>query len=271
MTTRSRILSAVSVLLTATLILASCSGSESTTEASTDAVKQDFAESQAEVFAVTIAIAVGQAVYPIIGPTFDDDINDCGEGTFSLNPIAIVNTYTTPQNMSITINSELANNLNFLPSQDGPATTGCQLGGDGGTFDVTVPAGGADGASFTVIGWLAGGSGQFRDTTGSRNVAIGAGGAQWYDYYLKQGLGTNSFESLELNYSNTGGLDPSQNVQTGLFNGLACAADSEGNISLGTPNTAITPFTSDNANAWEFTLNEPICFGFLQPDSATPS
>ena len=99
MTTRSRILSAVSVLLTATLILASCSGSESTTEASTDAVKQDFAESQAEVFAVTIAIAVGQAVYPIIGPTFDDDINDCGEGTFSLNPIAIVNTYTTPQNM----------------------------------------------------------------------------------------------------------------------------------------------------------------------------
>lgn len=262
----------MSVLLAAVLLISSCSSSKDDTEASTEAVKQDFAESNAEVLIVTIAMAIVEALYGFGGTYGDDDIDDCGEGEFSLNPIAVVNTYTSPQDMSITINPDLAKNVNFLPAADGPVTSGCQINSElNGTFDVTVPAGEPGAASFTVIGWLAAGSAGTEDNSGSLNVAIGAGGEQWYDFWLHDDFWDTGFENFELNYSNTGGLDPSQNLQTGLFNGLDCTANSAGNISLTSPNTVTTPFTSDNANAWTFGQNQPICFGFLQPDSAAQS
>jgi len=263
---QSRILVAACSLLAAALVVSGCGGDEK-------AAKEDFS---AGSWILNTAVAVGNAVFG--ASTYgDDDTSDCNWGSTSINPVAVVNTYTTPQQLSVTINTDLANNLNFFSasSNDGSSSgiSGCNLSSEyAGTQYVTVPAGSPGAPSFTVIGWVAAGGGQFGAGVGtSHNVAIGAGGTQWYDFWFHQNTLNNGFQNLELNYSNTGGTDPSQNVQTGLFNGLECSANSAGNISLDTPNTLTTPFTSDNANAWTFNVNQPLCFGFLQPNSATQS
>ncbi len=256
----SRIVGAACAVLAVLVLATSCSSSKSD--------KQDYS---AGTWILNTTVAVASAIFGT--STYgDDDTIDCNWGPTSLNPVAVVNTYNTPQQLSITINTTLANNLNFFPGS-AAGITGCNLSSMyAGTQDVTVPAAVNGTASFTVIGWVAAGGGQFgAGVTNSHNVGIGAGGQQWYDFWFHQDIMTNGFENLELNYSNTGGTDPSQNLQTGLFNGLNCSANSAGNISLTSPNQLTTPFTNDNANAWTFGMNQPLCFGFLQPNSATQS
>jgi hypothetical protein len=233
---------------------------------STESVKQDYSAGS-WILNTTVAVAsavVGTATYG------DDDTLDCDDGATSINPVAVVNTYPDVQTLSITINDNLANNLNFisLAANDGSSAglTGCTLDSEyAGTQTVSAPPG------FNVVGWVVAGGAEFNAGTGSHNLAIGAGGQQWYDFWLHENIMTNGYDNLELNYSNTGGTDASQNLQTGLFNGLDCSANSDGNINLTSPNTLTTPFTSDNANAWTFNLNQPLCFGFLQPNSASQS
>lgn len=268
MSRRSRIGSATCVALVVSLLFAACS--------STKSVKQDYS---AATWILNTQVAIDLAVLGVLGvgaPTYGDyDTTDCDWGATSLNPIAVVNTYPTAQTFSITINQNLANNLNFIPyspNQSISQMTGCSISKEyAGTQYVTVPAGSPTNSSLMVIGWIAAGGGEFNAGTGSHNVAIGAGGTQWYDFWLHNNDLNNGFENLELNYSNTGGTDPSQNVQTGLFNGLDCTSNSSGNISLTSPNSLTTPFTSNNPNAWTFNLNQPLCFGFLQPGSASMS
>ena len=258
----------VAALLVITLLFSSCSNSK--------AAKQDYsAGSWILNTTVAVASAILGAFVPGILPYGDDDTTDCDWGATSLNPIVVANTYSTAQTFSITINTELANNLNFIPYSPGASIsqmTGCSLSKMyAGTQYVTVPAGAPSNTNLMVVGWIAAGGGQFPTNTGSHNVAIGAGGTQWYDFWLHQSGLTGGYNNLELNYSNTGGTDPSQNLQTGLFNGLDCTANSAGNINLTSPNQLTTPFTSNNANAWTFNLNQPLCFGFLQPNSASQS
>lgn len=261
----SRVATTSIAVLAVLTLLAGCS--------STKADKQDYS---AGTWILNSTIAVASAV---LGTSTygDDDTTDCNWGQNSLNPIAVVNTYETSMQLSITINETLANNLNFYTTSSNGGTsaglTGCTLSNmNAGTQYVNVPPGAPSQPSFTVIGWIAAGGGQFTaGATNSHNVGIGAGGQQWYDFWLHEDMMTNGFENLELNYSNTGGTDPSQNVQTGLFNGLNCSANSAGNISLTSPNQLTTPYTSDNANAWTFGMNQPLCFGFLQPNSASQS
>lgn len=260
---KSRIFGSVCSILVATLLCASCTSSKT--------AKQDYS---AGTWILNTAVAVANAV--LGASTYgDDDIIDCDEGTTSINPIAVVNTYSNPQQLSVTINSNLAANLNFISADSyGGASgmTGCSLSSDyAGTQYVTAPAGAPGAPTFTVVGWIVAGGAEFHAGVGSHNVAIGAGGVQWYDFWLHQDDWTNGYQNLELNYSNTGGTDTSQNTQTGLFNGLNCSANSAGNIALATPNALTTPFTSNNPNAWTFNTNQPLCFGFLQPNSATQS
>ena len=188
----------------------------------------------------------------------------------------MVNTYSQPQTFSVTINPRLAGNLNFIPVSDsnGNGLSGCNISkGNAGTFNVTVPAAVNGTPSFTVVGWILAGAGETgtNNTGQDNNVAIGAGGAQWYDLWLHADVMNEGFKNLELNYSHTGGTSAGQNLQTGLFNGLSCSANSSGNITLATPNTLTTPYVSNNANAWTFNTNQPVCFGFLQPNSASQS
>jgi hypothetical protein len=254
---------ALALVVVTALLLGSCTKKE--------AVKQDYS---AGSWILNTTVAVASAVLGV--STYgDDDTTDCNWGSNSLNPIAVVNTYPTPMTFSITINTELAGNLNFFTASNNGGSsagiTGCTLSSQyAGTQTVTVPAAGSS-PSFTVVGWIAAGGGQFSTNTGSHNVAIGAGGQQWYDFWLHQNGLTGGYDNLELNYSNTGGTDAAQNVQTGLFNGLDCSANSAGNVSLTSPNQLTTPFTKDNANAWTFYMNQPLCFGFLQPNSASQS
>ncbi|MEI7624012.1 MAG: hypothetical protein WCJ88_10690 [Actinomycetes bacterium] len=282
----SRIVSIACIVVAASLLVSSCS--------STKAVKQDYSSLiqqdqvyQQEVWAGawTALITVAEAVATMFdGGTYDDDTSDCNWGTTSINPIVVINTYTSPQTFSVTINEKLANNLNFFTAAsvggNMSGISGCSLDSDNaGTQYVTAPAATPNGASFTVVGWIAAGGGQF--TAGafnSHNVAIGAGGSQWYDFDLQIAAGgVNGFESLALSYGNTGGTDPSQNVQPGLFNVLGCNLNSDGTISLPTPNTLTTPYSAYGDNVWttantgEFFLNQPICFGFLQPNSFSQS
>ena len=265
----SKFLRSVCLVLAVTVVLVACGGGDQEAEES----RQDYS---AGTWILNTAVALGNAA--LGASTYgDDDTSDCNWGSTSINPVAVVNTYTTAQTLSVTINPDLANNLNFYAASSNGGTsaglTGCTLSSMyAGTQYVTVPAGAPGAPSFTVVGWVAAGGGQFGAGVGtSHNVAIGAGGTAWYDFWFHQNTLTNGFQNLELNYSNTGGTDPSQNVQTGLFNGLDCSANSAGNISLTQPNTLTTPFTNDNANAWTYGLNQPLCFGFLQPNSASQS
>lgn len=265
----SRILSTACVVIAAALLFASCS--------STEAVKQDFGTAD-DVWVGVITVAEALATM-FDGGTYDDDTSDCDWGQTSINPVTIVNTYDSPQTFSVTINEKLANNLNFFSAASVGGTmsgiTGCSLSSEyAGTQYVTAPAATPDGASFTVVGWIAAGGGQFSaGAFDSHNVAIGAGGSQWYDFDLNEDSLNNGFEALALSYGNTGGTDPSQNVQTGLFNVLGCSANSDGTISLPAPSTLSTPYSGYGDNVWTtsntgmFSLNQPICFGFLQPNS----
>ena len=259
----SRVLSAACAILAVALLISSCSSSK--------ADKQDYS---AGTWILNTTVAIASAVFG--AATYgDDDTIDCNWGSTSINPVAVVNTYSTPQEFTVTINSNLANNLNFVAaSANGGASgmSGCNLSSMyAGTQTVTAPAGSPGSPTFSVVGWIVAGGAEFNAGVGSHNVAIGAGGTQWYDFWLHEDAMTNGYENLELNYGGTGGTSPSQNTQTGLFNGLDCSANSSGNISLTSPNTLTTPYTSRNANAWTFNMNQPLCFGFLQPNSATQS
>ena len=265
MSSRIRIISGLCSVLIVTLSVTSCTN--------TKAAKQDYS---AGSWTLNTPVAssnamFGTSVYSIRGT------GDCGSSSTSLNPVAVVNTYTTPQQISITIGTVLSNNLNFFPAAPNggtiPNLPSCDISPSNvGTQIVTVPAGAPDAPSFTVVGWIAaGGQAIAPGVSASHNIAIGAGGQQWYDYWLHQSAKGTNFKNLELNYSNTGGTDPSQNLQTGLFNGLDCSSNENKNIFLTSPNTLTTPFTSNNANAWTFNYDQPICFGFLQPNSASQS
>ena len=269
----SRIVSIACIVVAASLLVSSCSSAK--------AVKQDFSVTGQEVWNgfVTFAVAILAALSGSPQNYGDDDLSDCNIASESVLPVAIANTYTTPMTFSVTLSPDLSSSADFYTVEEGvPPGGGCNLGLgynylNGGTTYVTVPAGSPGSPWFGVVGWIASGGGQFAPQDGSNhNIAIGAGGSQWYDYYvhLDDAFG-HAFENLELNYSNTGGVDPSQNLQTGLFNGLNCVANSAGNVTLTNPNQLITPYTSDNANAWTFTANQPVCLGFLQPNSFSQS
>ena len=101
----------------------------------------------------------------------------------------------------------------------------------------------------------------------------GSGGAQWYDLWLHL-QPDDKFENWELGYENTGGLDPAQNTQGGLFNAVECSISADGTVTTGAawingtlttlPQTTIaTPYGS-NQNRWQYNNGDPICF-ILRP------
>lgn len=199
----------------------------------------------------------GQNTLSILTGGYPDDIIDCGSA-FSLNPVLFANTTSSPQTVSVTINAQLANELAFAPEASTfmGVSSGCDAiySGQASTQTVTIPPG------QTAASAIAAGGGQWNDLDNNHNVAIGAGGKQWYDFWLHEGA-TNNFENLELNYNGTGGTNPSQNVQPGLFNVMACDT-SNGNLAV--TNQIISPYPG-GANVWTFNQNDPICFAFLPP------
>ncbi|MCB0919390.1 MAG: hypothetical protein KDC39_12585 [Actinobacteria bacterium] len=205
--------------------------------------------------------STGSDELDILTGGYPDSIIDCGS-TMSVNSVLVYNQTDAPQTYSVTVNKQLANELVFYPevSSAQGVSSGCQdiYSGSASTQTVTVQPG--DAVQSAIIA----GGGQWNDLDNNHNVAIGAGGQAWYDFWLHEGA-KNNFKNLELNYSNTGGTNPSQNVQSGLFNVMQCTTDGS---QVAVSNSIISTYTSNNANAWTFNQNEPLCFAFLNPTSS---
>lgn len=186
----------------------------------------------------------------------------CGSG--SLTPVVVANTYDTPMSYSITVNQELSTQVAF--SDDGAVALGCSRpeidNGTAYTQDVTVPANG------TSIAYLFMGGVDHNLIETSHSIAIGAGGSQWYDFNLNLN-GDESFENVQLNYDGTGGTDTSQNVQTGLFNVMACDPVNNPTAATGinVTSTIVSNYSDKDTQPYSYGSGQPICFGFLQPGS----
>ena len=221
----------------------------------------DVAEDFDDIAADDILDIAGVGFYP-------DNIIDCG-ATYSATPIIVTNTTSSVQTYSVTVNKQLANQLAFFPdwtNMPESADSGCSdiYSGQASSQSVTVQPG------ETAVSGIGAGGGQWNDLENNHNVAIGAGGSAWYDFWLHEGA-KGGFKNLELNYSGTGGTNSSQNVQSGLFNVMECAEVKKGaETYYAVTNEIISGYTDNNANAWTFNQNEPICFGFLDTDSSTP-
>ena len=251
-------------ILASTALLAGCSSSETAKQDYTDPLNNPAGNA-------VVGAALGMLVPVPMG--FDDDISDCGQAgdktVTTMTPVLVANTYNTPQTFSLTINPTLSGNAMWVPAGETTSNStfvGCNIGkikqGAQTTFDVAVPAG-----QTMIAGYLIAGAGETGTNNEGQdnNLSIGAGGTQWYDFWLHTKGLTFSFQNFELNYSNTGGTDPSQNLQTGLFNGIDCTSDGS-SVTVNNPPTLTTPYGS-NANAWTFNENQPICFAFLQPNT----
>lgn len=214
----------------------------------------------------------GNAISLITGG-YPDQTYTCS-GDFGFNPVFITNTTSAPQTFSVTGNSTLANivsvgTMSDITSQIQSEVAGegtCPAGGNAEnayTQTVTVPAG----QTYAGAIFAGGHGGPHSSPSGQQhNLSIGAGGKQWYDLWIHLTAG-GGFENWELNYSNTGGTNPSQNLQPGLFNGVQCTVTSNGGnpavpTSVTMSTNLTTPYSSNAPNAWTFNKNHPICFSF---------
>lgn len=181
-----------------------------------------------------------------------------------VNPVLIANTTSEPQTVYFTVPSELTNDVFWGPASEMAGWQGCPAyGGDVSQAPITIPAG------QTWVGGIAAGGLLGPDTNlegQQHNLEIGGGdNGQWYDFWLHLGI-NNGFDNWELNYSNTGGTDPSQNLQAGLFNVMECSPTSASpGDQIGITNTIVSNFTSNAPNAYTYNNNMPICFAFLNP------
>jgi len=207
----------------------------------------------------------GENVLDVITGGYPDSIQGCS-GTVGYNPVFITNTTDEPQTVTYTINSVLGNDIYVGGASEIAGVQGC------GAF-----SGNVNNAQLTIQpgmtwsgGVLAGGNdGPDTNTIGSQNnFAIGGGdNNQWYDFWLHTALG-GGFENWELNYSNTGGTDPSQNLQAGLFNVMECSPTTGApGTEFSITSTIVSNYSSNAPNAWTYNNNDPVCFAFLEPQT----
>lgn len=225
---------------------------------------------------------VGNGILSIMTQGYPDILESCKASAIGLNPVVVINYTGVDQYFNVTDNTELANNITWLPP--GPMQTAAagsiQCVGGPGSYLVNqafkVPA-----SSNTSVLLMAGGhDGPHTQLFGDQhNLSVaggGSGGAQWYDLWLHL-QPDDKFENWELGYENTGGLDPAQNTQGGLFNAVECSISADGTVTTGAawingtlttlPQTTIaTPYGS-NQNRWQYNNGDPICFGFFDPNA----
>jgi hypothetical protein len=200
----------------------------------------------------------GENALDIITGGYPDSIGGCvGMG---YNPIFVINTTQSPQTFTYTINSELANEV-IVGSDIDMTDITCTGSESVNNGEVTLQSG----ESWT--GGVVGGGSQGPDTdlTGSQhNLAIGGGdNGQWYDFWLNEDA-NQSFNHWELNYSGTGGSDPTQNLQAGLFNVMVCSPTTgSAGTEFTVTNQLASPYDTNAANAWQYNNNDPICFAFF--------
>lgn len=212
--------------------------------------------------------AGGADVLAIITGGYPDVTESCA-GTVGFNPIIITNTTDQDQVVNYTINTALGNNIYIAgASEMQSATLFDDCGGygsnTGNSIQLTIPAGQTWSGGMMAGG--ADGPGTGLNTNADHNLAIGGGSNnQWYDFWLHESGINQSFENWELNYNNTGGTDPSQNLQAGLFNVVQCSPTTgSAGTQFSVTDTIISTYPG-SSNAWTFNNNDAICFAFLNP------
>ncbi|MBU6245400.1 MAG: hypothetical protein KGP12_09310 [Actinomycetales bacterium] len=246
----------------ALLVTSACSGTQSDAPASAvqdDAFSNFFDNNQ-----------YGENGLAIITTGYPDVIVGCS-GTVGQNPVLITNTTDQDQTVTVTVNSELGNDVFIGSATEIAGVQGCgAFSGNVNNLEITVPAG------QTFLGGVVAAGNDGPDTNlmeSQHNLSIGGGdNNQWYDFWLHVGMG-GGYENWELNYSNTGGTDPSQNLQAGLFNVMECSQGPAPSASAGTTgtqtftvsSTIVSNYASNAPNAWTYNNGDPICFAFLNP------
>lgn len=180
------------------------------------------------------------------------------------NPVLIANTTDQPQTVYYKVPAELGNDIFWGPASEMANWQGCPAySGDVNQTPITIPAGQTWAGAIVAGGEL----GPDTNLEGQQhNLEIGGGqNNQWYDFWLHLGM-NNGFENWELNYSNTGGTDPSQNLQAGLFNVMECnPTTTTPGAQIEITSTIVSNFTSNAPNAYTYNNNMPMCFAFLNP------
>ncbi len=262
------VVTATAAVAAIALSISGCSSSDTSSSASEQGAQSDDTSIGFTPFtsAASTGDAIGQNALSIITTGYPDVTSSCN-GKVGANPVVVVNNTDEEQWFNVTDNTDLANNLAFYSLQSG-ASMSCANNStlqDGNAYSV------APGESIAV-GMAAGGySGPDTSITGQgHNLSIGggkSGNTQWYDLWLALS-GTHAFESWELGYSGTGGLDASQNTQAGLFNAVQCSADTSqaGSATITVSDTIITS-NGANQNAYNYVSGDPICFGFFNSDA----
>lgn len=220
-------LSIAALLTAAPLALAGCGTSTSQESESANTDRSAVNNSAAGFEDYFDNNPIGENILSVLGAGYPDALPTCNVGGIAQNIMLIANTTNTPQTLSVTINPDLGQQAAFWPQFSGYITQPVACGGYGelpSTQYLTVQPG------QTAVALLQTGGGT-RNLIGiSKEIAIGAGGQAWYGFDLALDF-EEKFEDLTLTYSYTGGTDPSQNVQSGLFNVMQCSVDGQ-NISI---------------------------------------
>ena len=266
------------VLATVPLALAGCSsaGDESPSASPSSSADDrggtnNSAASNAGFETFTTQSEAGTNFMDIVGSGYPDTIEGCSKS--GTNLVTVVNFSSEDQSFQLTDGTDLANEIQFIPPSQLAGGASCAQGGAVDDTNVTVPAGGA-----VAVGLIAGGhQGPNTSISGAgKNLVFGAGlggknNNTAYNLVLNENI-DQSFNNWKMQYyKNTGGMDPSVNTQSGLFNGIQCTVgDNNGQVSwdTGDPDTIaaiITPQISINgaAVAGTYESNDPICFGFF--------
>lgn len=198
-------------------------------------------------------------------------------GTANVVPLLIGNYTTQTQTGSITIDGDLAEQVQVsaipttlgspvCPGRDG---TGIESG-DGIDFqeDFTVAPGQV--AAYAIeLGGV-----DENLATASHTFSIGGlpsnvPNAQWYDFQLSLSGINESFKGLQPYYSMTGGTDSATNTQNG-FNILSCSpstlpSSSGSSSSVSITGPVLSPYSASTAYPPSYGWNQPMCLGWL-PD-----
>ena len=235
-----------------------------------DIAKRSFVGSALLAVASIVACAIpasvshaAEAQAPVTGWT--PGTVACPGGVVSVFPLIIGNSTSVTRTGSITTPAALSG-IQF-PSTWSAAN--CNESVSGGIIDPSFDSSNftVQPGQFTVI-WIAIGS-TGKQGSGSNNIAIGGlptgtAGQAWYDFNVSLNgpaplTNGTSFSSMQLQYQNTGGLDPTTNGQN-LFNIVKCTA---GANSVTPSNSILTPFSTSWVGGQTYGPNQPICAGWF--------
>ena len=198
------------------------------------------------------------------GPVITNYSGQSSCPTMSQFPVLITNVSgNAAQTGSMTVSGKIANDVQVFTSQEAMVANGCNL---------TPPSASAWSRNFTVqpgatqVLWLSVGGAPFSTDFGAQNIAIGGlpsgtSGQAWYDFWANLTGLNGQFQSLQVNYNDTGGTDFSTSQQNN-FNVVQCNVNG---TSVSPTTKILTPYSRGGATGPNYSTNQPVCLAWT-PD-----